>query len=175
MKSITISKKEIRLQEVLSMAHNDYERGMKTHAFFKVHDHEKGEDLVQDTFMKTWMYLVKGGEISTMKAFLYHILNHLIVDEYRKHKALSLDMLLEKGFEQGDGDHKRIFDIMDGKTAVILIRRLPRTYQKVMRLRYVQGLSINEIALITGQSKNTIAVQAHRGLEKLKMLYEHPS
>lgn len=40
-----------------------------------------------------------------------------------------------------------------------------------MRMRYAQDLSLTEIALITKQSKNTVAVQAHRGLEKLKQLY----
>lgn len=32
-----------------------------------------------------------------MKAFPYHVLNNLIVDEYRKRKTASLDDLLEKG------------------------------------------------------------------------------
>ena len=31
--------------------------------------------------------------------------------------------------------------------------------------------NIKEISLITRKTKNTIAVQAHRGLEKLKLLY----
>lgn len=40
-------------------------------------------------------------------------------------------------------------------------------------MRYAQDLSLKEIALITGQSRNTVAVQAHRGLIKLKILYNN--
>lgn len=60
---------------------------------------------------------------------------------------------------------------MDGKRALLLISRLPEKYREVIRMRYVQDLSLKEISLITGKSKNTIAVQMHRGLEKLKKLY----
>ncbi len=43
-----------------------------------------------------------------------------------------------------------------------------------------RNLSLREMSLITGQSKNTIAVQVHRGLEKLNKLMqpdfeEHPA
>ncbi|MEK7650247.1 MAG: sigma-70 family RNA polymerase sigma factor [Patescibacteria group bacterium] len=165
-------KQEILRRTLLSVAYTDYEKRLNIYAFFKLHNHETSEDLVQDTFVKTWKYLVKGGKIDLMKAFLYHVLNHLIVDEYRKHKnTTSLDVLLEKGFELSSGDSDRLFDILDGKAAFLLIKELPQKYQKVMRLRYVQDLSLHEISLITGQSKNVIAVQTHRGLEKLKLLY----
>lgn len=106
-----------------------------------------------------------------MKSFLYHVLNNLIIDEYRKRKTLSLDLLLEKGYEPSAGDPKKLFDFLDGKAAMLLINGLPITYQRVMRMRYVQDLTIEEISKLTGQSKNSIAVQAHRGLEKLKLLY----
>ncbi len=129
--------------------------------------------MVQDAFMKTWSYLIKGGKIDTMKAFLYHILNDLIVDEYRKHKTISFDVLLEKGFEPKNDHSKRLFNLLDGKAAILLIQRLPEKYQKVMRMKYVQELSLKEMSLITGQTKNALAVQLHRGLEKLKMLYNH--
>lgn len=162
---------ETQRQVVLTVAQHDYEKGLNMHAFFKVHDRALSEDLVQDTFMKTWSYLVRGGKVDVMKAFLYHILNNLIVDEYRKHKTISLDVLLEKGFEPGAGDSRRLFNILDGKAALLLIQRLPLAYQKVMRMRYVQDLSLKEMSLITGQSKNSVAVQIHRGLEKLKLLY----
>ncbi len=168
------SKQEAQRQKVLTKAHHDFEKALNLHAFFKVHNHALGEDLVQDTFIKTWAYLVKGGKIDLMKAFLYHVLNNLIVDEYRKHKTVSLDVLLEKGFEPSSDDSGRLLDILDGKNALFLIQRLPKTYQKVMRMRYVQDLSLEEMSLVTGQSKNAIAVQLHRGLEKLKVLYKNP-
>ena len=163
-----------KLQDiVLAAAYRDHEKWLHTHAFFKIQNHETGEDLVQETFMKTWKYLVKGGKIELMKAFLYHVLNNLIVDEYRKRKTVSLDALLEKGYEPGKDYTEHLFDILDGKAAIILIVRLPERYQKVMRMRYVQDLSLAEISLITGQSKNTVAVQLHRGLARLKLLYGH--
>ena len=168
------SEAESSLKAILAAAHLDYEKKLNIHAFFKLSNHELGEDLVQDTFIKTWKYLVRGGKIEIMRSFLYHILNDLIIDEYRKHKktASSLNALMEKGFEPSSGSPERFFNFLDGKASVLLIHRLPETYRKVMYMRYVQEMSIKEMALITGQSKNSITVKAHRGLQKLKLLYE---
>lgn len=167
---------ETSLKAVMTVAHHNFEKGLNVRAFFKVGDHALGEDLVQDTFLKTWKYLVRGGKIEVMKAFLYHVLNHLIVDQYRKHKTTSLDLLLDKGFEprtdsNSDSDSSRMLNALDGKAAILLIARLPAKYQKVMRMRFVQDLSLKEMSLLTGQSANAMAVQVHRGIEKLKLLY----
>jgi RNA polymerase sigma-70 factor (ECF subfamily) len=164
-------KQETQLKDMLTVAHTDYQKGLHAYAFFKIHDRTTSQDLVQDTFMKTWSYLVRKGKIDIMKAFLYHVLNNLIVDEYRKHKAASLDVLIENGFEPIAADSNQLFNILDGKAALVLIQRLPVKYQHVMRLRYVQSLSLKEISLITGQTRNTVAVQVHRGLKKLKSIY----
>jgi RNA polymerase sigma-70 factor (ECF subfamily) len=164
------SKQKKDLQKILTLAHKDYEKGLSARAFFKVSDHEIGQDLVQNTFIKTWKYLLKGGKIEIMKAFLYHVLNNLIIDEYRKHKTTSLDNLLDKGFEPSIDDSERVVNILDGKAAIILIERLPLKYQHIMRMRYLEDLSLEEMSTITGESKNAMAVQAHRGLEKLKVL-----
>ncbi len=165
-------KQEIKRNDVMTTAHHDFNKGLNTHAFFKVHDHNLGEDLVQETFLKTWSYLVKGGKIDVMKAFLYHILNNLIIDEYRKKKATSLEVLMEKGFEPSNNDAENIFNALDGKALLLLIQRLPINYQKIMRMRFIQDLSLSEMSLITGKTKNTLAVQVHRGLEKLRHLYD---
>ncbi len=165
-------KENIEQQSILTVAHHNFEKGLNAKAFFKLHDKALGEGLVQETFMKTWMYLIKGGKIDLMRAFLYHVLNNLIIDEYRKHKTSSLDTLLEKGFEPSTDNSDQLINFLDGKKAIILIQRLPETYKKVMRMRYVQDLSLQEISLITGQTKNAIAVKLHRGLDKLKVIYE---
>jgi RNA polymerase sigma-70 factor (ECF subfamily) len=164
-------REELERKRELTLAHNDYAKGMNSYSFYKVHNHATSDDMVQDTFIKTWAYLARGGKIDIMKAFLYHILNHLIIDEYRKRKTTSLDVLLEKGYEPRVDHSERMINIFDGKMVIILIERLPIKYRRVMKMRYVQELSLKEIALITGQSKNAVTVQTHRGLAKLKMLY----
>jgi RNA polymerase sigma-70 factor, ECF subfamily len=167
-----IKKQKEKLKKLFEVTHHDYEKGLNSYAFFKTNDHSIGENLVQDTFMKTWLYLLKNGKIDMMKTFLYHVLNNLIIDRYRKVKTVSLDNMISKGFDAAEQDYKRIFDILDGELAIVLIEKLPSIYQRVVHMRYVQNLSIEEMAIITGQSKNTVAVQAHRGLEKLKLLYK---
>ena len=162
---------ESRQQKILTLAYHDHERGLNLYSFFKLHDQTLSEDLVQETFVKTWNYLVKGGKVEVMKAFLYHVLNGLIVDEYRKHKTVSLDILLVKGYSPPAGHPDHHFNVLDGKAALLLIEKLPEKYQKVMHMRYIQDLSITEISLITKQSKNAVAVQIHRGLEKLRLLF----
>lgn len=167
-------KQKITREAVLTLAHHDFAQGLNAHAFFKIHNSALGEDLVQITFMKTWAYLVKGGKINLMKAFLYHILNNLIIDEYRKKKTASLETLLESGYEPAVDDTEKMFNIIDGKTLVDLIQRLPYAYRKIMLMKYIEELTLKEMSAATGQSKNAIAVQTHRGLDRLKLLY-HPA
>lgn len=155
----------------MTRAHNDYKDILLRRAFYKTNNQEVSQDLVQTTFLKTLVYLQRGGKVDLMRSFLNHILGDLIIDEYRKNKPFSLDDLLEKGFEQGSDEYMRNINILDGKNAVLLISQLPKKYELVIRLRYLNGLSLKEMALITGQSENTVAVQAHRGLGKLRELY----
>lgn len=155
---------------LLTTAHAEYARGLSMYAFFKTHNPALADDLVQDTYLKTWRYIVRGGKIEKMKAFLYHTLNNLIVDEYRKKKTVSLDTLLERGFDPKDDDPEHDAKEVDYSAVLNLINQLPRTYQEIMRMRYVQHLTLTEIALIKGKTKNAVAVQLHRGLAKLRSL-----
>jgi len=163
------------LQATMTLAYHDHLKSLNGLAYFKVNNHELGNDLVQETFLKTWVYLVKGGKIDTMKAFLYHILNNLIIDQYRKRKTSSLDLLLESGFEPKDESSGNFLNILDGKIVLRLIPCLPILYRNIIHMRFVQDLSIEEMSEISGQTKNAIAVKIHRGLEKLRMLYEKRS
>ena len=168
-----MNKKEEKIQkEAMEVAYHDYERGLSRYSFFKLHEQTLSEDIVQDTFIKTWSYLVKGGKILVMKSFLYHILNDLIIDEYRKKKPVSLDVLIDKGFDPGNTESERNMNVFDGKKAIELIKKLPAKYQKIIRMKFVQQLTLSEMSILTGQTKNTLAVQIHRGIEKLKILYK---
>lgn len=155
---------------LLDKAYGSYKNGLVAHAFLKTHNHLTSDDLSQETFMKTWKYLIKGGEIITMKAFLYHVMNNLIIDEYRKSSATSLDLLLEKGFEPSTDGADDIFNLLDAKATVLLIDRLPFRYQKTMNMRFIQDMSLSQISLMTNQSKNAVAVQIYRGLLKMRLL-----
>lgn len=168
-----ITKTHIRQQQImLGASYTEFHGRLNRYACSRTNDTALADDLIQSTFLKTWAYLVRGGKIETMEAFLYHVLKALIIDEYRKQSTTSLDVLLKKGFDPGIDETNRLVDMFDGKQAEVLIAQLPPLYQNVMRLRYMQNLSLQEISQLTGQTKNAVAVQAHRGLEKLKELYE---
>lgn len=167
-------KKNSQNSQMLTDAHTDFEKSLNSYASFKVSNKDTGTDMVQDTFLKTWSYLVKGGKIEIMKAFLYKILNNLIVDHYRKKKTVSLDAMMQKGFEpvaKDTGNFSNSLSNLNDKSVLILIEQLPVSYRKIIHMRYIQELSLKEISMITGQSRNAASVQIHRGLKKLKSLY----
>lgn len=156
---------------MLTVAHRKYKDALARYSYFKLRDRARSEDLVQDAFAKTWAYPAKGGQIIAIKAFLYRVLNNLIIDEYRKHKTASLDAMLENGFEP-DMDEELPMSSADTDKVAADVNKLPNKYQKVVKMRYFDGLSLEEIADKTGQSKNSIAVQVHRGVRKIKSYYD---
>ena len=143
------------------------------YCFFKISDREIAKDLVQETFMKTWNYLTKGEKIGNLRAFFYRTLSNLIIDEYRKKKAVSLDNLQEKtGFDQGFDEEEILEDKIDAEKALLLLHQIGEDYKDIIVMRYVQELSIKEIAEIINESENTVSVKIHRGLKKVKEIFK---
>ena len=159
-------------KQILTNAFGDYEKLLLKRSHYKVTDGDLADDLVQTTFLKTWEYLIKHGKVDSMKAFLFHVLNNLIIDEYRKHKPLSLDILTDGGLQLRNDECDRLYDIFDGQTAVLLIPLLSEKYRKVITMRYIDDMSLTEISEKTKQTKNTVTVQLSRGMEKLAILFK---
>ena len=144
------------------------------HCYFRVSDPEVARDIVSETFTRTWDYLVKGKTVEEFRPFLYRTLNHLIIDEYRKRSAESLDALLddyevpESAFEELVGGSREELEFsLDAERVPELLAELPKQYRDVVVMRYIDGLAPAEIAEITGIPVNTVSVRIHRGIALL--------
>ena len=158
------------MQEQFTQAYTEHADALFRYAWFKTNDRELSKDLVQETLLSSWRYVQSDNAIVSFKSLFYKILHNRIIDYYRKKKSTSLDMLLEKGIDFGNDPRENLIDELDGKRAMKYIEALPKEYRDAVFMRYVDDLSISEIATITGTSNNTTTVRIHRGLEKLKKL-----
>ncbi len=145
--------------------------GIFRYCYLRISDREKARDIMQETFIKTWKYLAEGHAINNLKAFLYRTASNLIIDEYRKNKTVSLDLMREKdGFDPVGDDAGDIIDLAEAQNAIRLINKLEPGYREIIIMRYINDLSVKDIAQILGESENNVSVKIHRGLEKLKSL-----
>jgi|CXWK01.1.fsa_nt_gi RNA polymerase sigma-70 factor (ECF subfamily) len=138
--------------------------------YLRLSDREIARDVAQDTFMKVWQHAHKGEKIDNLRAFMFTTARNLIIDNYRKKKASSLDALMEEGFDVGVEISESVVDAFDGERAMALLATIPEKYRDAIYLQYVEGLSVKEIAEITGETENNISVRIHRGLQKLRSI-----
>ena len=158
------------LEDKFIKAYNEFSDAIFRHCCFRVYNRDSAKDITQETFTKTWQYLVDGGEIENIKAFLYKTANNLIIDLFRKKKAVSLETMQETGFEPSYDDSNSINNSIEVKRLLKIMDRLDSTYRDIIIMRYIDDLSPKQIAEIAQESENNISVKIHRGIKKLKEL-----
>lgn len=149
-------------------AYDDHADAIFRHCYFRLYDEELARDIMQETFLRTWEYMVKGKKVDNLRAFLYKIATNRCIDHIRKKKETSLDALLDEGFDASHEGAKEIERASDTNSALDALRKLDDMYREVMLMRYVDDLSVKEIAEITGETENTISVRIHRATTELK-------
>ena len=156
-------------------AYDAYSDALYRHCFFRTFSRERAEELVQETFLKTWEYVSQDKEIANIRAFLYRVALNLIIDDSRKKKEVSLDALLagSKNFQPPNNSH-RIMEIqaLFGE-AMKGLKLLEEEDRNIIILRYVDDLGPGEIAEILGTNANVVSVRINRALEKLKKKTTH--
>lgn len=154
-------------------AYDEYGDAIFRFLTMKISDREIARDLTQETFTRAWDFCVEGGTIREWKPFLYRTAYNLVVDTYRKKKAVSLDALIEdKGFTVPDEHASDKITIARAEMSRVrlAIDKLDEVYRDIILLRYTEDLPPKEIARITGLSENVVSVRIHRGILKLRTL-----
>ncbi len=157
-------------KQQLTEAYNQYSDAIFRYCYFRISDREKALDLTADTFTRMWMYLLKGKEIENTKTFLYTIARNIIIDEYRKRKTVSLDNLLDKGMEPSFEIEESLYDSIDIVRVLKFVQQLPENHSSIIIMRYVNDLSVQEIAHVIHESENVVSVRIHRSISKLRKL-----
>lgn len=166
-------------REAFIKAYDDFADDLYRFAYFKLGSEEEAKDLVSVIFLKTWNYIQTNSlkDSKTLRALLYKIARNAIIDHYRD-KGLSSSISLEdapQALEVPD-DSQNQEDLIDQKADLELIREklmlLKDEYREVIIWRFIEDLSMDEIANITGKKKGNIRVLLHRALTALKELLE---
>ncbi len=161
------------IEAMFREAYKNHADAIFRHCFFRVFDREVAKELTQDTFMRTWDYLVKkSGGIDNIRAFLYKTATNLVIDNRRRAKLrhhASLEVLQEKGFEPVKKDTGANVHV-ETTLAVEAIQQLKGPYCEVLFLRYVHGFGPKEISDCLRLSENTVSVRIHRGLKQLQKI-----
>lgn len=152
------------------------------HCYFRLYNRERAREIMQEAFLRAWQYNIDGKEIRNLKALMYTIATHLIIDDVRKKKEVSLDAMTATNpndpFASGDSIHwepsvdtkEVLWDTIDGHMAMEALEGLDDSYREVIVMRYIDGSQPSEIAKILDETPNVISVRLHRAIEKLKTL-----
>lgn len=154
----------------LLTAHDQHADALFRFCYAYLGDRERATDAVQETFVRTWTYLSKGNAIDRMRPFLYRTARNLLIDRSRRTPEISLDRLQGEGFDVPD---EQTLDPAVSAETMRVIRctaRLDEQYRDVILLRFVEGMTPQDIAAMTGETENAISVRIHRGLKQLRIL-----
>ncbi|RJR32284.1 RNA polymerase sigma factor [Candidatus Parcubacteria bacterium] len=158
-------------------AYDRHSEAIYRYSFFRVYSKSIAEEMVQETFIRVWKYMVKGNEIKKMRPFIYRICHNLIVDYHRRNakqgkKEESLDLLmLGKNFDTLSYDG---IDALEKKIQVQetlkAIDRMPPQQKQLLLLRYVEGLSPKEIGEIVDKDSKNVSAGIFRALKKFRSM-----
>lgn len=114
-------------------------------------DRKTAEDLVQETFMASLKAFRSGQLDAVTMPWLMGVARHKLVDHYRKvaREERKLSMAYTFADSQALGS---TFDDVDAGEALALLDSLPPGQRLVLLLRYVDDLSVSEVARLTGKS-----------------------
>lgn len=146
--------------------------------YFKIGKKDEASDLSSLVFLKTWEHIQKNkiSDNQTLRALVYKIARNVVVDYYRNRRPESLSLDDENNrIEVVDEEYNLETEIgVKGEYEKLMVKimELKNEYREILIMRFVNDLSLEEIADITGKKKINIRVLLHRAIKALKEMVE---
>lgn len=140
---------------------------------FRIGSREQAEDLTSETFVRA---LRRIGSVTwqgrDFGAWLVTIARNLIADHYKSARYRleipTADMI--DADRAQDGPENYILDAMTSATLIEAVKQLTGEQQECIVLRFLQGLSVTEVAEVMGKNDGAIKALQYRAVRALARL-----
>ncbi|PIW91982.1 MAG: hypothetical protein COZ89_02305 [Candidatus Nealsonbacteria bacterium CG_4_8_14_3_um_filter_37_23] len=157
------------LRKQFSKIYDQYINKIYRFIFLKVSSQEVAEDLTSEVFIRGWDSFRQGADIKNIQAFLYQIARNLVIDHYRQKsqvKTISAEFVQMVDPRLNLEEKAKIDSELD--QVKFALSNINEDYREVIIWRYLDQLSISEIAEILDKSEGAVRVALHRGLKELR-------
>jgi len=153
-----------------------HERPLLRYVIHLLGDHDRARDIVQDTYVKLCRQPLANVD-GHVAEWLFTVARRAALDVIRKEGRMSQ-------FAEGQAERLVAADPTPAATAetrescrqvLDLLPRLPRNQQEVVRLKFQEGFSYQEIAAITHLSMGNVGFLLHTALATLRHEMTRPS
>ncbi len=134
--------------------------------FSRVRNKQTAEDILHTVFMKAWNNLPKYRPTKSAKfsTWLFQIANFTVIDYWRTQKeTVEIDKLENLA---AFAKEPKLYE--DYSFLWKALEELPEDYRTVLRLRFVDDLTVSETAFAMQKSEVGIRVLQHRALKALR-------
>jgi RNA polymerase sigma-70 factor, ECF subfamily len=137
-------------------------------------------EMAEDFFQETWIRVLERGsqydgrhEFST---WLFTIARNLVIDDFRRKRPASLDSLADEDaaapFDLPATGQPSAFDATvqreQNEQISAGMQHISAEYRESLLLRFQEGMSLEEIATVTGAPLGTVKSRIYRGLAALE-------
>jgi RNA polymerase sigma-70 factor, ECF subfamily len=160
--------------DLLDRLIEQYQHRLLRYLLYLTGNRELAEDLFQETWIKV---LERGSQYDgehNFSTWLFAVARNLSIDQLRRKKTASLDSMAgedEAPLEIADTTQLTAFEVVAQKELSERVQAgliaIQPEYRETVVLRFHEGLSLDEIAQVTGAPLGTIKSRLYRGLNAL--------
>ena len=156
-------------EQALELVYDAFQPPLYRYVYRMLGHPEAAQDIVGETFRRLLQALHQGrGPKRHIQAWLYRVAHNLVVDQYRRRPAqppLSLEAVT---LEQGDDLDEKVQRQLDQERIRQAIHQLRPAQRQVIALKFLEGMSNKEVAIVLGKSVGAVKSLQHRALAALR-------
>jgi RNA polymerase sigma-70 factor (ECF subfamily) len=160
-------------QAALAQVYDSYAPAIYRYAYRRTGHIELAHDITAETFHRFLVALQHGnGPRVHLSAWLYRVAHNLIVDTYRRsppQEPVPLDDVDVADTSDHEEDLERREEIARARVA---LRRLTPLQQQVIALRFLEDMSLEDVALTIDRTVGAVKSLQHRALNSLRRILE---
>ena len=155
--------------EAFGQLYDAYMERIYRFVYFRVEDQQTAEDITSQVFLKAWSNLDRFQFSRTpYLAWLYTIAHNAVIDHYRTRKVTTaLDDVQLSQPDHSEAVENDIDLTVEMQSVKSALQTLTDDQQKVLTLKFIEGMSNNEIARHLGKREGAIRALQMRGLQAL--------
>jgi RNA polymerase sigma-70 factor (ECF subfamily) len=155
--------------EALASLYACYVERITRYIYIRVTDHQLAEDITSRIFLKMLEKLdtYQVGQ-SPVIAWLYRMAHNAVIDHYRTKKTfISLEDVHQAEVRQEDGIEEKLELQIKSQQLRAALQLLTEEQQRVLILKFIDGLSTREIARQLGKREGAVRGLQVRALQRL--------